>query len=239
MRRALRLSAALSAFVVASGVLVSCGSNGGGDAPPEGVTRTEPKQPEEATKPPAETPEAKPVAEAKAPTEAEEAKPAAPGAKIDDAALPVVRFETDRGRIVLELFEDDAPNTVANFINLAEKGYYDGLVFHRVIANFMIQGGDPTGTGRGGPGYRFRDEFSRRAHDGPGVLSMANSGPNTNGSQFFITHRATPHLDGRHTVFGRVTEGLEVVNAVRRGDAMRKVVVVRKRGHEYVPDIMK
>jgi cyclophilin family peptidyl-prolyl cis-trans isomerase len=149
----------------------------------------------------------------------------------------MVVIRTEKGEIVIELFEDDAPNTVASFVSLAERGFYDGLVFHRVIADFMIQGGDPTGTGRGGPGYRFADEISARKHDGPGVLSMANSGPDTNGSQFFITHKATPWLDGRHTVFGRVVRGREVVDAIRRGDAMTQVKVLRKRSHRYEPRV--
>ena len=124
-------------------------------------------------------------------------------------------IETTKGTITLELYPDEAPKTVQNFITLAKKGFYDGIIVHRVIPGFMIQTGDPTGTGRGGPGYTFADEFSPRlTHDGPGVLSMANSGPNTNGSQFFITLAPTPWLDGRHSVFGRVTKGQEVVEAI-------------------------
>ena len=155
--------------------------------------------------------------------------------EIDNDQLPEVAISTGRGRIVLELFEDDAPNTVANFISLVEKRFYDGVTFHRVIADFMIQGGDPTGSGSGGPGYRFADEPNARRHDGPGVLSMANSGPDTNGSQFFITHTATSHLDGKHTVFGRLTEGQDVVDAVAQGDPMDQVEVLRKRDHAYTP----
>ena len=153
--------------------------------------------------------------------------------ELDNDALPVVAITTNRGRIVIELFEDDAPNTVANFVQLAEKGYYNGLTFHRVIADFMVQCGDPTGTGSGGPGYTFADEISSRKHDGPGVLSMANAGPGTNGSQFFITHVATPHLDGKHSVFGRVTEGQQVVDAIEQGDTMETVEVVTRRDHPY------
>ena len=124
-------------------------------------------------------------------------------------------IETTQGKIVIELFSDEAPKTVANFSKLAKEGFYDGIIFHRVIPNFMIQTGDPTGTGRGGPGYSFEDEFSSKLHhDTPGVLSMANSGPNTNGSQFFITVAPTPWLDGKHTVFGRVVEGMSVVEAI-------------------------
>ncbi len=133
---------------------------------------------------------------------------------------------TVRGDIHLRLFAAEAPLTVANFVNLVRRGYYDGLKFHRVLEDFMIQGGDPTGTGTGGPGYQFRDEFSPRLkHDGPGVLSMANSGPDTNGSQFFITHKETTWLDRRHSVFGRVAAGQEVVDAVRQGDAMTVVTI--------------
>ena len=133
-------------------------------------------------------------------------------------------IETDRGDIRLDLYPDEAPVTVASFVNLAERGYYDGIRFHRVVPNFVIQGGDPTGSGAGGPGYKFEDEFHpSRRHDGPGVLSMANAGPRTNGSQFFITHNATPHLDDRHSVFGRVVEGQNVVDAIRQGDAMKTI----------------
>ncbi|MEO0514669.1 MAG: peptidylprolyl isomerase [Planctomycetota bacterium] len=137
-------------------------------------------------------------------------------------------FETTQGRIIVDLYAKDAPLTVANFKNLADAGFYDGIVFHRVIANFMVQGGDPTGTGRGGPGYKWKDEKSalRLKHDGPGILSMANAGPNTNGSQFFITHTATPHLNGKHAVFGKVVEGQNVVDAIRKGDTMTSVRVV-------------
>lgn len=135
-------------------------------------------------------------------------------------------IKTDKGEIQLDLHADKTPLTVANFVNLAQRGYYDGVTFHRVIADFMIQGGDPTGTGRGGPGYRFEDEFDPELrHDGPGVLSMANAGPGTNGSQFFITHGATPHLDGHHTVFGRVTAGQDVVDSIAQGDSMQGVTI--------------
>jgi cyclophilin family peptidyl-prolyl cis-trans isomerase len=132
------------------------------------------------------------------------------------------RVKTERGEIVCELFADDAPLTVENFVNLARAGFYDGVTFHRVIPGFMAQGGDPTGTGSGGPGYSFRDELSpKRRHDGPGILSMANAGPNTNGSQFFLTFGPTPHLDGRHTVFGRVTSGMDVLRSIRERDPQR------------------
>jgi peptidyl-prolyl cis-trans isomerase B (cyclophilin B) len=133
-------------------------------------------------------------------------------------------ISTSKGEIRARLFPDEAPLTVANFVNLAQRGFYDGIVFHRVIENFMAQTGDPTASGRGGPGYHFRDEFhANLKHDGPGVLSMANSGPNTNGSQFFITHVATPWLDRKHSVFGRVTAGQNVVNSITRGDKMDAV----------------
>ncbi|MGN2252354.1 peptidylprolyl isomerase [Frateuria sp. GZRe12] len=139
-----------------------------------------------------------------------------------------VTFETNRGPIHLRLHEDKAPVTVANFVNLARRGYYDGLSFHRVINDFMIQGGCPLGTGTGGPGYKFEDEFhSSLRHDKPGVLSMANAGPRTNGSQFFITHGPTPWLDGKHSVFGEVVGGddQKVVNAIRQGDTIERVAV--------------
>lgn len=140
--------------------------------------------------------------------------------------MKTATIETDRGTIVLELFDKDAPGTVANFEKLAKKGFYDGLTFHRVIADFMIQGGCPKGTGTGGPGWTIKCETAKnpRKH-GKGALSMAHAGKDTGGSQFFITHRATPHLDGVHTVFGQVTKGQEVVDAIRVGDRMKKVTV--------------
>ncbi len=133
-------------------------------------------------------------------------------------------IETNRGNITLELNERAAPTSVANFVNLAIRGFYDGLTFHRVENRFMIQGGDPLGTGTGGPGYRFQGEIGQR-HNRPGIVSMANAGPGTDGSQFFITHLATPHLDGLHSVFGAVTDGMQVVNQIRRGDRMLKVTI--------------
>ncbi|WP_168566561.1 peptidylprolyl isomerase [Crateriforma spongiae] len=140
--------------------------------------------------------------------------------------MKVATFETDKGTIKIELFADKTPKTVKNFEDLCAKNFYDGLTFHRVIPNFMIQGGCPQGTGTGGPGYQFEDEFHPELkHDGPGVLSMANAGPNTNGSQFFITHEAQPHLDNRHSVFGKVIEGQDVVDAIEQGDKMTKVSV--------------
>ena len=137
----------------------------------------------------------------------------------------IATFDTSRGPIRVELAADKAPLTVANFVNLAKRGFYDGLSFHRVIADFMIQGGCPEGSGRGGPGYKFEDEANNGLGHQRGVLSMANAGPNTNGSQFFITHVATPWLDGKHTVFGKVIEGLDVVDAVQQGDAINSVKI--------------
>ena len=149
-------------------------------------------------------------------------RPSAPSGNLDTSKSYTARFKTQRGEFVVDLFAAEAPLTVENFVNLARSGFYDGTTFHRVIPGFMAQGGDPTGTGRGGPGYTFGDEFSpSRRHDGPGVLSMANAGPGTNGSQFFITFGPTPHLDGRHSVFGRVTEGMDVVRSIRERDPDR------------------
>ncbi|MBU9889587.1 MAG: peptidylprolyl isomerase [Candidatus Omnitrophica bacterium] len=155
-----------------------------------------------------------------------------------EEAIVKIKIETTMGDIYADLYQAEAPKTVANFVTLAKKGFYDGVIFHRVIPEFMIQTGDPTGTGMGGPGYKFADEFSPKLrHDKPGVLSMANSGPNTNGSQFFITEAATPWLNDRHSVFGTVTKGMDVVtkiaNAPRDGSdkplqkiAMTKVTVL-------------
>ena len=137
----------------------------------------------------------------------------------------IATFDTSRGPIRVELAADKAPLTVANFVNLAKRGFYDGLSFHRVIADFMIQGGCPQGTGTGGPGYKFEDEANNGLGHQRGVLSMANAGPNTNGSQFFITHVPTGWLDGKHTVFGKVVEGLDVVDAVKQGDAINSVKI--------------
>lgn len=137
-----------------------------------------------------------------------------------------ITLHTDKGDIEGTIFASRVPVTSANFLNLAKRGYYDGVSFHRVIANFMIQGGDPTGTGRGGPGYKFADEIDRSLrHDKAGVFSMANAGPNTNGSQFFITHLPTPHLDGKHAVFGQVTQGQDVVDSIRQGDKIKSITI--------------
>ena len=162
--------------------------------------------------------------------------------------LPQVLLKTSAGDLLIELYEDEAPNTVANFISLVEKKYYDGIIFHRVIDGFMAQGGDPTGTGTGGPGYHIRCECTApnaRRHQ-RGSLSMAHAGPDTGGSQFFLTFVPTPHLDGRHTVFGQVVEGLENLDKIKRrdpragGDADKIVTatVVRKRNHEYKPETL-
>ena len=149
-------------------------------------------------------------------------------------------LQTSKGEIILQLEIEKTPVTVANFVSLAEgknekvsdefsgKKYYDGLIFHRVIDDFMIQGGDPTGTGSGGPGYQFADEFTDLSHSGPGILSMANAGPGTNGSQFFITHKETPWLDGKHTVFGKVIEGQVVVDSIAKNDTIFKINIIRK-----------
>jgi peptidyl-prolyl cis-trans isomerase B (cyclophilin B) len=149
-----------------------------------------------------------------------------PEMQIDSQKTYRTKIETNRGDIELELYPEYAPKTVNNFIFLAKEGFYDGVTFHRVISDFMIQGGDPTGTGRGGPGYKFEDEFEGNPlrHETK-VISMANAGPNTNGSQFFITHSPQAHLDGMHTVFGKVVEGQEIVDTIQQGDSMLKVIV--------------
>ena len=162
-----------------------------------------------------------------------------PETKKDDTIVKI-KIETTLGTIDADLYEAEAPKTVENFLTLAKKGFYDGIIFHRVIPNFMIQTGDPTGTGMGGPGYQFKDEFSKKLrHDKPGMLSMANSGPNTNGSQFFITEVATPWLDDKHSVFGQVTGGMDVVLAIAKAPrdrqdkpvekiAIKKIVILSK-----------
>ena len=174
----------------------------------------------------------------KAEKKAEAAAPAAePAVNLtEEKTMAKSKFviETTMGTIEGELFDDKAPNTVKNFIDLAKKGFYDGIIFHRVIPDFMIQTGDPTGTGTGGPGYEFRDEFNMKLHhDKPGILSMANSGPNTNGSQFFITDAPTPWLDNKHSIFGQVTKGLDVVKAIANapadgGDKPKTVISMKK-----------
>tara|TARA_B100000029_G_scaffold516243_1_gene627941 strand:- start:5076 stop:5561 length:486 start_codon:yes stop_codon:yes gene_type:complete len=150
-----------------------------------------------------------------------------PEMQIDDTKNYSVSITTNRGIIELELYPQHAPQTVNNFVFLSNHGFYDGVIFHRVIENFMIQSGDPTGTGRGGPGYRFSDEFDGNPllHERC-VISMANAGPNTNGSQFFITHLPTPHLNGKHTVFGKVIAGEEIVDNIQQGDEIVNISVV-------------
>ncbi len=146
-----------------------------------------------------------------------------------EAAVKDIRIElnTSKGTIEAIIFASKVPMTAANYLNLAKRGYYEGLKFHRVIPNFMIQGGDPQGTGRGGPGYRFGDEFDPSLkHDGPGVFSMANAGPGTNGSQFFVTHKETSWLDNRHSVFGKVTKGQDIVDAIMAGDTIMSIKVL-------------
>ena len=195
-----------------------------------------------------ETPVAKVVPVA---TPISKAKPATAPAQVSAASTPTpktakdetivkIKIETTQGDIYADLYEAEVPKTVENFVTLAKKGFYDGIIFHRVIPDFMIQTGDPTGTGTGGPGYQFPDEFSKKLrHAEPGVLSMANSGPNTNGSQFFITEAATPWLDDRHSVFGKVTQGMDVVHKIAQAPrdrqdkpvqkiAMNKVVILSK-----------
>jgi peptidyl-prolyl cis-trans isomerase B (cyclophilin B) len=148
------------------------------------------------------------------------------GGKSVEASNITVEIETTKGTIVGKLYADEVPMTVANFVNLAQRGFYNGITFHRVIPDFMVQTGDPQGTGMGGPGYNFADEINPKLkHTGPGVFSMANAGPNTNGSQFFITHLKTEWLDGKHAVFGQVTAGQDVVNKITQGDKMLSVKV--------------
>jgi len=145
-----------------------------------------------------------------------------PAMQIDPKKKYTATISTDKGDMVLELFADKTPVTVNNFVFLAREGFYDGTIFHRVIADFMAQGGDPTGSGRGGPGYRFQDEFHPSLrHSKPGILSMANAGPGTNGSQFFITHIPTPWLDNKHSVFGQITSGMDVLMSIPPRDPMR------------------
>jgi cyclophilin family peptidyl-prolyl cis-trans isomerase len=149
-------------------------------------------------------------------------KLAPPSGALDTSKTYSATFKTEKGDITVQLFADRAPRTVENFVTLARAGFYDGTTFHRVIGGFMAQGGDPTGTGTGGPGYQFGDEFDPSLrHDSPGTLSMANAGPGTNGSQFFITYGPTPHLDDRHSVFGKVTAGMDVLRSLRERDPQR------------------
>ena len=150
-----------------------------------------------------------------------------PEMQIDPNKSYTAIIETEKGNLVLELFAKDVPVTVNNFVFLAREGYYDNTTFHRVIADFMAQGGDPTGTGRGGPGYKFEDEFTEHSHVA-GALSMANSGPNTNGSQFFICYSPQPHLNGHHSVFGQLIDGMDVLLQIKTGDAIKRIVIEEK-----------
>ncbi len=152
---------------------------------------------------------------------------APPPMTIDTAKSYTAVIETGKGNLEIELFAREVPVTVNNFVYLARDGFYDGVTFHRVIADFMVQGGDPTGTGSGGPGYSFADEFSGHEHT-EGTLSMANSGPNTNGSQFFITYAPTPWLDGKHSVFGQLTEGMAVLKQLENGDVIKRIRIIEK-----------
>ena len=166
---------------------------------------------------------------ATAPSEPEPTKkpmsyPAPPSMTIDTSKQYTATIETGKGNIVLELFASDVPVTVNNFVFLAREGFYDGTTFHRVIPDFMAQGGDPTGTGTGDPGYKFADEFTEHTHV-TGTLSMANSGPNTNGSQFFITYTPQHHLDGHHSVFGQLVDGMDVLKVIEKGDTIVRITI--------------
>ncbi|MFC2006776.1 peptidylprolyl isomerase [Chloroflexota bacterium] len=152
---------------------------------------------------------------------------APPPLTIDTNKQYIATIETGKGKIVLELFAGDVPITVNNFVFLAREKFYDGTKFHRVIPDFMAQGGDPTGTGTGGPGYKFADEFTKHTHV-TGALSMANAGPNTNGSQFFITYAPQPHLDGKHSVFGQLIEGVDVLGRIELGDTVIRITIEEK-----------
>ena len=211
-------SVVFGAFVLAvAAVFAACGGpeSVAESAQTDGAATTEEAKTPEAESAPAETTkdETTPMQENETPAE--------------DGKL-IATMSTNKGDIHLELFGDQTPITVSNFVNLAKRGYYDGLTFHRVIPNFMIQGGCPLGTGTGGPGYKFKDEFDPSLkHSQPGVLSMANAGPGTNGSQFFITHVPTPHLNGKHTVFGTVVGSADqaVVDSIRKGDQIVKLTI--------------
>ena len=152
---------------------------------------------------------------------------APPPMTVDSEKTYTATIETDKGDITIDLFVKDAPKTVNNFVFLAREGFYDGVTFHRVIAGFMAQAGDPTGTGAGGPGYKFEDEFSNRAHS-TGALSMANAGPNTNGSQFFITYSPQPHLDNRHSVFGKMTSDMSILESITQGDVIKTIKITEE-----------
>lgn len=201
----------LTAMLAAGLLAVACGSDeepatSGGEATQNESAAVNPKDPGTAC----------PTAAADGPTVT-----ATPGVAIDAEKPYEALIKTEKGDIRAELFAGDAPVTVNNFVHLARCGYYDGVTFHRVIEDFMVQTGDPTGTGSGSPGYTIPDEISDRKHDTPGTLSMANAGPNTGGSQFFITHVPTPWLDGAHAIFGRVIEGQDVVNSISIRDPQK------------------
>ncbi len=149
---------------------------------------------------------------------------APPPMTIDTSKQYTATIETERGSMVLELFASDVPVTVNNFVFLAREGFYDSITFHRVIPDFMAQGGDPTGTGSGGPGYKFADEFTEHTHVA-GTLSMANSGPNTNGSQFFITYASQPHLNNHHSVFGQLVDGMDILKVLKNGDTIKRITI--------------
>jgi peptidyl-prolyl cis-trans isomerase B (cyclophilin B) len=152
---------------------------------------------------------------------------APPPMTVDTEKNYTATIETDKGDITIDLFVKDAPKTVNNFVFLAREGFYDGVTFHRVIAGFVAQAGDPTGTGAGGPGYKFEDEFSNRAHS-TGALSMANAGPNTNGSQFFITYSPQPHLDNRHSVFGKMASDMSILESITQGDVIKTIKITEE-----------
>jgi peptidyl-prolyl cis-trans isomerase B (cyclophilin B) len=219
----------MASVLVAVGMmaLATAGCNGStSDKSPAGDTTKKATTPSSATK--TAVPESSTKSMAPEPTK----KAAVESTK---EPLPQVTIQTTKGNIVLELAEDDAPNTVANFISLAEKGFYNGLTFHRVEPTFVIQGGDPEGNGHGGPGYLIADEISPVLKHDRGVISMARRGPNTAGSQFFIMLGASPRLDGQYSAFGRVTSGMDVVDRIVVGDKMIKVTVDHKRNHVYKP----
>ena len=196
----------LSTLIAAAVALAACGGEEESAAEPSATNTPKPAAAQEST-------ESQPVQKPKSYS-------APPPMTIDSDKSYTATFQLEKGgEFVVELFAKEAPKTVNNFVFLSREGYYDGVTFHRVIPDFMAQGGDPTGTGAGGPGYRFEDEFHPdRRHDSAGVLSMANAGPGTNGSQFFITFVATPFLDDKHTVFGKVIEGMDVVNGISLRD---------------------
>ena len=211
MNRVFRLSSLVAILALALS-MTACDTT----SPAEELTEVPTEEPAED---PTEEPTEEPAEEPKTMTYS-----APPEMQIDTTKTYVATFDTEKGTLVCELFAADAPVTVNSFVFLAQEGYYDGVTFHRVIPGFMAQGGDPTGTGGGGPGYKFEDEFSSRKH-GTGALSMANAGPGTNGSQFFITYEPQPHLDGKHSVFGQLTEGMDVLKKLENGDVIKTMTI--------------